>query len=351
MAYPSQRIYDKRNIDNLDIYSKKIRNHYLRLINEVARLTPFITLNSNEEFFFRNNPTVNAIVNDLIKELYDNVYTDTVAGINGNWELAVEKHNNLAKWVFGKSINDLPKQYINKYFSTNSAAKRTFVARKTDGLGLSDRVWRNSKQAKKQLELALELAVGKGQSANILATDLKKYLNEPERLYRRVRDEKGVLRLSKAAKDYNPGQGISRSSYKNAQRLARNEINFSYEESQREKRGQQDFIVGTRIRVSPSHNPIHDKGGISCYDLQGDYPKGFNFSSKWHVNCKCMSLSILKTRDELDKDIDLILDGKEPKTVSKNEVKENPKSYDNYIKDNSDLWANWKNKPRFLVNY
>ncbi len=350
MAVPSQRKYDGKHNNNLKKYAKEIRLAYLYIIKQVAKLTYKLNLNDNDEFYFRNHSSVNKKINKLLQQLYSNVYGTTVLGANTEWDLAVEKNNEIANYVFGKDIDLLPKSYINKYFTTNAGARISFVSRRTDGLNLSDRVWRNTRQFKKELELALELALGEGKSASTIAKSIQGYLNEPDRLYRRVRDEKGVLRLSKAAKAYNPGRGINRSSYKNALRLARNETNFSYEDSQQQKRSQQDFIVGVRIKVSPSHNPADDKGGICCSCLQGNYPKGFNWTYKWHVNCKCQSYNIIKTRKELDADNELILEGKVPNTSSKNQVNKIPKKYNKYVSENKDKWKNWKNKPRFVIN-
>lgn len=350
MAVPSQRKYDARHLNNISRYEYQIRLAYLDIIKQVAKLTRTLKLNPNNEFYFRNHSSVNNKINKLLKQLYSNVYGITVSGANTEWDLAVEKNNAIAQYVFGKDVSELPKSYIDKYFTTNAGARRSFVSRRTNGLNLSDRVWRNTRQFKKELELALEFSLGEGKSATSIAKDIQKYLNEPDRLYRRVRDEKGVLRLSKAAKAYNPGRGINRSSYKNALRLARNETNFSYEDSQFEKRQQQDFIVGIRIKVSPSHNESDDKGGICCSCLQGNYPKNFNWTYKWHVNCKCQSYNIVKTRAELDLDNGLILSGKPPNTPSKNAIKKIPKKYNKYVSENKDKWKNWKNKPRFVVN-
>lgn len=59
-----------------------------------------------------------------------------------------------------------------------------------------------------------------------MTRDLRNYLQHPDVLFRRVRDQHGILRLSQAAKDYHPGQGVYRSSYKNARRLTATETNF-----------------------------------------------------------------------------------------------------------------------------
>lgn len=333
----------------MDKYEKEIRKLYLEAIKDVSKLGG--QLNADGEFFFDANPDIKKKVDKILEKLYTEVYSLTVVGITDAWQLAVDRNNELAKLVFGSDFAKLPKSYKSKILANNNAALQNFIERKTNGLGLSDRVWNNTQQFRQELELALEIGIKKGQSANSLATELKKYLNDPNKLFRRVRDKQtGALRLSKAAKSYHPGQGRYRSSYKNAQRLTRNEINFSYEGSNYEKHKQQDFVVGIEIKTSPQHNLADDAGGISCDSLQGKYPKNFDWTYKWHVNCKCTSFTVLKTREELKEDTKKILAGDEPDTPSKNTVKSIPKNFDEYIKDNKEKWANWKNQPRFLKN-
>jgi len=350
MSIPSQRKYDKIHALNVQRYGKKIKTYYRKLINEVSGLTYNLSLNPNDEFYFRNNPKVSKKVDDLIKQLNYDVRGITVDGINTEWGLAVNKNNELAIYAAGDKLAELPDTYKEKWFTNNDKARKAFLARKNKGLGLSDKIWKNSKQVKYELELALDVGIKDGRSAANLSREVRGYLNDPNKLFRKVKDDKGVLRLSKAAKAYHPGAGKYRSSYKNALRLTSNETNFSYNASDFEKRKGQDFIVGVRIKTSPGYTRSVDKGGIVCGDLQGDYPKGFDFTYKWHVNCRCISLNILKTKDELDNDANRILTGKEPLKRSKNLVNKKPANYTGYIKDNKKKWSNWQNQPRTFEN-
>lgn len=341
--------FDKQHNFNLEKASKEVKAAYLDAIKEVSKLGVNMKLDANGQFNFDANPAIKAKVDAILEKLYQKVYTGTVTGINSSWDVAVNQNNAMALSVFGKELENLPSWYKTKILSNNAQAKRNFVERRAKGLGLSDRVWKNTQQFRQDLEYALELGIGKGQSAASLATEIKQYLNHPNKLFRRVRDKKtGKLKLSRAAKDYHPGQGRYRSSYKNAQRLAANEINISYEASAHEKHQQQDFVVGKKIIVSPQHKRSDDKGGIQCFELQGNYPKDFDWSNKWHVKCKCASLTILKTREEMREDTKKILQGKEPDTKSKNEVNEVPEHFKEYVKTNEKKWANWKNQPRFM---
>lgn len=126
----------------------------------------------------------------------------------------------------------LTKEELEQYQGRNLEALNTFQRRKVEGMGLSERVWKQAEDMKAAIELGIDVAIGDGRDAQQLSRDLRSYLQEPKRLYRRVRDKGGVLRLSKAAKMYHPGQGVYRSSAKNAQRLARTEINMAYRESE-----------------------------------------------------------------------------------------------------------------------
>jgi hypothetical protein len=281
--------------------------------------------------------------------LHQNILGITTTGINSEWSKAVENNNKIARKIFGKDLEKLPKHYQSKYLTNNDKARESFINRKTNGLNISDRVWRYTDQFKQEIELALEHSIYNGKSAYQTAKDMQQYLNEPDKLFRRIKDDNGVLRLSQAAKAYHPGQGVYRSSYKNSLRLVANETNFAYETSNREKRMQQDFVVGIEIRTSPRHSPSMDLGGVSCTALQGFYPKTFDWSMKWHCNCKCFSLHVLKTPEEVDADVNRIFDGKEPTTTSTNSVNGVPANYSEYVNDNADKWKNWQQKPNWIA--
>ena len=97
-----------------------------------------------------------------------------------------------------------------------------------NGLNLSDRIWNYTNSFKEEIEMGLDIGLGEGKSASELSSELKRYLNNPDELFRRVRDKHGNLHLSSRAKAYHPGRGVYRSSYKNAMRLAGTETNMAY---------------------------------------------------------------------------------------------------------------------------
>lgn len=174
-------------------------------------------------------------------------------------------------------------------------AMNAFIDRKTKGLNLSGRVWRLEPAIKVQIETVLQLAIYEGKAASEVANDLKKYLRNPDQLFRKVRDTDGKLQLSKAAKLYHPGVGVYRSPYKNAFRLVRNEVNVAYRRANWEAIQDLPFITGQRIQLSNNH-PIMDV----CDSLSGIYPKNFCWSG-WHPMCRCHMLTEIISLDNFAK--------------------------------------------------
>ena len=157
---------------------------------------------------------------------------------------------------------------------------------------ISDAVWKQSEQLRADMELALSVALKSGASADDLVGEIRGYLNEPNKLFRRVRDEFGNLVLSKAAAAYHPGRGVYRSSYKNARRLAATEINMAYRKADYDRWQKLDFVIGVRIALSREH-PYYDM----CDELAGDYPKDFVFVG-WHPHCRCIATPILQNIED-----------------------------------------------------
>lgn len=141
------------------------------------------------------------------------------------------------------------------------------------------------------IETSLAEGLAEGRSAAELSRTIRQDLREPDRLFRRVRDKNGILQLSKPARAYHPGQGVYRSSYKNALRLTRTEINVSYAEADFERWQRLDFVVGYEVRLSNNHTCNGHPFTDICDELAGRYPKWFKFT-KWHPQCRCVCLAI-----------------------------------------------------------
>jgi hypothetical protein len=195
--------------------------------------------------------------------------------------------------------------------------------------------------------MGLDLGIRNGLSAADIASDLKQYLQHPDKLFRRVRDLHGQLHLSSKAQAFHPGQGVYRSSYKNARRLAATETNIAYRTSDYLRWQQLDFVIGIEIRLSNNHTlngvPFTD----ICDDLKGKYPKDFKFSG-WHPLCRCHAIPILKTQEEMAADNERIMNGEQLIEGGKNQVIDVPGKFKAWAAENRERIERAKALPYFI---
>ena len=179
-------------------------------------------------------------------------------------------------------------------FARNQEAMDSFFSRKDShgGLNLSQKVWKYTGQLKEEMELALSASLGQGDSAATVSRHVRQYLREPDRLFRRVRDAQGNLKLSKRAAAYHPRRGEYRSSYKNAMRLTRTETNMAYRAADCDRWSRIPFVVGMEVKRSN-----HPFGCEVCEALKGKYPKDFVFTG-WHPQCRCYIVPVLASEEE-----------------------------------------------------
>lgn len=308
-------------------------------LNRASVQASHIHIGKGEDFFFRNYPALSKMVDRMLKELSKSITETIVAGCEWSWDLAnVMNDDLLASILASIGANRVPKDVLDKWRQKNLGALEAFQRRKVNGMGLSQRVWKYTGDIKGDLELALDLGLGQGESADRLSRDVRKYLREPDRLYRRVRDEKGILRLSKSASNYHPGQGVYRSSYKNARRLTATETNMAYRHADHARHQQVGFILGIRVNLSNNHTCL-DSQGIPrpfydiCDILQGPYPKDFLFSG-WHPLCRCYTTTILPDRREFFKYLDSMDENGVSTYKFSNQVDDVPPQFKQWVSDN-----------------
>lgn len=315
-------------------YAGAVRNIYLDITNRLILLSLEIEpiYDPEKAFVFSDYPAISDRANALLRELYSRVYQQIQYGITNEWEQANLEADTLVASVFGKKFVD--DKRFSMFFSRNREAMDVFFARKSEygGLNLSQRVWKYEGQFREEMELAIDCCLGQGMSANVMAAKIKSYLNDPDKLFRRVRDSRGELVLSRNAKAYHPGRGVYRSSSRNAQRLTRTETNIAYRSADFERWSQLNFVVGIEISVSKTNHPERD----ICDILAGKYPVGFKFVG-WHSNCRCHAKPILASDDEIDMLTDRILAGEDISGFkSKREVKELPATFYSWMQENED---------------
>lgn len=277
-----------------------------------------------------------------------------------DYELAKLQRNlestvyNSQKWAFSLSQaknDDLVKSYIegmaingklkDKLFGVNEKALETFVNRKVDGLGLSERVWNIKGQVKEQLGYYLESGIATGRSAQVIAQDVKQILNKPDALFRRVRDKNGKLVPSQPMKAFVPGQGVYCSAHQNAVRLAATETNMAYRMADHSRWQNLDFVVGYEVRLSGSHPAVD-----ICDHMVGSYPKDFVFRG-WHPRCFCHAVPVLMSEEEYLEYMDA---DEETATIilERNQVNAIPDKATKYLAQHKKTIDGWKSTPYWV---
>jgi len=211
---------DSWGIENQKIvqaYINKLSAIYDRAIKQGVNIGYSVTnINTDKPFSFSDYPGAKKKADNLFSKVAYEIQSLISGGAESAWLLSGQKNDALVEKVFKNS--GLTKEQLSGYFDRNLDALGSFQNRVDGGMKLSDRVWNYTDQFKNEIELSIGVGIGDGRSANELSQDVRQYLNNPDKLFRRVRDEHGELQLSKAAKAYHPGQGVYRSSYKNAVR-------------------------------------------------------------------------------------------------------------------------------------
>ncbi len=346
---PKPTDYDKTHLRNMAAIGTRIDRIFKKAAEEAAKIGVSIkkTLPEDRIFSFDDYPATQKQIERLMTALQESMETTIVSGVRSAWTLSNNKNNALVSRIFGDRVGDLSKEQYRRYFSTNGAALDAFLGRKEQGLNLSDRVWRYTNAFKHEIELGLDLGIRTGESAASMTRSLRQYLQHPDKLFRRVRDKHGNLRLSKAAQAFHPGRGVYRSSYKNARRLASTETNMAYRTSDHLRWQQMDFVVGIEIRLSNNHTlngvPLTD----ICDTLKGRYPKDFKFVG-WHPHCRCHVVTILKTEEEMQQDTQRILAGEKPEKGSVNAVRDVPAAFKGWVEEHAGRIKMGGNLPYFL---
>lgn len=334
--------FERAHFLRIERYARAVERIYAEAVKELATLATGVNFNPNKPFSFADYPGAYQKSKSIFSQMAGSVTATVLRGDKEEWLAAASNNDRLVEAI--SSTSRVQRKLLEQYRDRNLEALTAFQNRKTDGMGLSDRIWKQTQQFKGEMEMGIDLGLGDGRSAAQLSRDLRSYLKEPDKLFRRVRDKHGALHLSRAAQAYNPGQGVYRSSYKNAMRLTRTEINMAYRESDYHRWQEMDFIVGFEVRLSnnPNHCPM-------CAQLAGRYPKDFKFTG-WHPHCRCRAIPIMKTDEEMDSDMERILndDPPLPADQSGNAVKAMPEGYNQWMQDNDERIKNAKSTPYFI---
>jgi len=319
----------------------QIERLYRKAVLEYVRLglhlEPRFNPDGDKMFAFASFPGFKERAQRILRSLHKDITGIIATGIEREWHAANAKNDQI--------IDDILKGYkvdretLEKLKYRNLEALKAFQQRKVGGMGLSERVWKYTETFESEMELILDVSLGQGKSATRIAQEAQPLLNEPNRLFRRVRDKRGVLRPSKAMKAYNPGPGIYKSSFKNSFRMARTEVNMAYRVADHERRMATPFIVGYEVRRSNNPYPCD-----ICDAMKGRYPKSYIFRSV-HPSCRCYVITILATPDEIENWINSGVDGP---IKSVNEVTQMPQGWKEYVKKNRQRILKAKEPPYWV---
>lgn len=341
----------KEQLNNLfAVYNKRLGRLYSDYVKKLTSLGYGEDVLEDDALFnFDNFPQLKARLNDIFNDYYQNSLLCYKSGITDGVALA---YNHDEMVIGGYSV--LTDKAIRVARDTAAA---TFIANRLktkNGLNLSQIIWNYCQQTKSEFEMAMSNTIAdgikKGSSAEEVGKSIRKYLNDPDMMYRRYHTIKvqkngkkkdvvtwrrrriidGKVRFIEEPLE-KVGMGVYRSARKNALRVARTEINAAYHKARNERWQNEPFVIGQYIHVSPQHN-IDD----ICNDLEGRYPKDYVWIS-WHSQCICTSDPITIQGEEKKEFYKRLMAGEDMSNyVSPFAVLTMPEKYNQYIKDNSE---------------
>ena len=341
----------KEQLNNLfAVYNKRLGRLYSDYVKKLTSLGYGEDVLEDDALFnFDNFPQLKARLNDIFNDYYQNSLLCYKSGITDGVALA---YNHDEMVIGGYSV--LTDKAIRVARDTAAA---TFIANRLktkNGLNLAQIVWNYCQQTKSEFEMAMSNTIAdgikKGSSAEEIGKSIRKYLNDPDMMYRRYHTIKvqkngkkkdvvtwrrrriidGKVRFIEEPLE-KVGMGVYRSARKNALRVARTEINAAYHKARNERWQNEPFVIGQYIHVSPQHN-IDD----ICNDLEGRYPKDYIWVS-WHAQCICTSDPITIQGEEKKEFYKRLMAGEDMSNyVSPFAVLTMPEKYNQYIKDNSE---------------
>jgi hypothetical protein len=338
-------------IRRTEAYAERVRTLFAATVNEILALNKSLpTLEDGEMFSF---DTVGIKkqheVERLLRQLHSVATMAIQSGVKLEWAQANAECDKLVQSCFGKKALETPE--FSAWTQRNEAAMAAFIARSEKGLNLSQRVWKSCRQLRDEMEVAITVAVGDGTSAATMSRSVRKYLNDPDLMFRRFRykdpatgewkrkwkkrviGEDGKVHFIDYDKDsYQDewtGPGYYKSSAQNAMRVARTETNIAYRRADNTRWQQMDFVLGQRVQLSRNH-PKKD----ICDKLAGDYPPDFVFDG-WHPQCFCFVTPILMDEEEIQKMNEAMLEGKEYKPRGKR-ITQYPENFKEWVRDNED---------------
>ena len=320
---PGLSFYDKQHIQKVAAQQAVIANIFNQFILSVSPYLRKWSDAGKNNVWIRNQRIESAVDRELLN-LESMLYANISAFQKDGWERAERKNDDfISQFIKGMSISSATKDGM---FTHSLSA---FEALKNDidanGFKLSDRIWNITQQTKSQLEFYLDSGVVAGRNSNGISSDIRQILQNPQKRFRRIRNEKGELVLSQPMKDYHPGQGVYRSAYKNALRTSATTTNTAYRSADYERWSKQDFILGIEIQRS-----ANNRGPCKiCDAMIGKYPKTFKFTG-FHPFCICFATPITMEPEDF---ADFLLNDTVPQGQTITDI---PQAAKDFVSENKD---------------
>lgn len=320
---PGLSFYDKQHIQKIAAQQAVIANIFNQFILSVSPYLHKWSDAGKNNVWIRNQRIESAVDRELLN-LESMLYANISAFQKDGWERAERKNDDfISQFIKGRSISSATKDGM---FAHSLSAFETL---KNDidanGFKLSDRVWNITQQTKSQLEFYLDSGVVAGRNANGISSDIRQILQNPQKRFRRIRNEKGELVLSQPMKNYHPGQGVYRSAYKNALRTSATTTNIAYRSADYERWSKQDFILGIEI-----HRSANNRGPCKiCDAMVGKYPKTFKFTG-FHPFCICFATPITMEPEDF---ADFLLNDTVPQSQTITDI---PQAAKDFVSENKD---------------
>lgn len=330
--------YREKFLANQAAFNARYQKIFDRIIEQFSQIIDDPNIRFAKAFVL--NPYLDERITAMMTDFHDRVLEMQVSDIERAWNLSNAKNDQLVG-QFLSTIGTIRAAQKAAYFLPNTPALKAFIANMADhGTGsLSDSVWKVAEQLRAEMTAHLGIAITNGDSAQVLSRRIRQYLQNPNALFRRVRNENGKLVASKAMLEYHPGQGVYRSAFKNAMRLARSNTNQAFLLADNIRWNQLDMVKGIKISLSAQH-PEYNFPEI-CEVCEGTYPKDFVWTG-WHTQCLCHATPVLSSSEDF---LNYLKGGQ--KELNKM-VREYPAGFRDYLSTNYETLSGYRTMPYWI---